>query len=117
MSVYNTHRARDPFKDISAEELAELRGYKCEVRYNGKKCERRGTQRHHGLLRRGKSFLNVLINYQLVCPICHTETGRADSRENHIYFYILQSRRYGKSVVDNWMSGLPFKVRPDVLGE
>ena len=117
MMVYNTHHQRDPFKDISAEELAELRGYKCEVRYNGKDCERRGTQRHHGLIRTGKGFLDVLINYQLVCMTCHTDTGRADSKENHVYFYTLQCDRYGKEVVDNWIGGLPFKVRPDVLGE
>jgi len=110
--VYDTNRTRDPFKDISATELAEMRGYVCEI------CnKRRGTQRHHGLVRRNKRYkkqLDVLINYQLACHTCHTETCEADSKENHINFYRIQCNRYGKEVVDNWIKSLPYKIPPDV---
>ena len=103
MSVYNTNRRHDPFKDIDAEELARLRKFKCEAR--GPHCVELGTQRHHGLVRcdnrRGKPFaklLDVLINYQCVCYVCHTETGYADSTENHDKFLELQRERYGADV-------------------
>jgi hypothetical protein len=106
MSVYNTHRKRDLFADISAADLIELRGYMCEI------CEERhGTQRHHALVRRDYRFreLDVLINYQLVCEVCNTETCEADSKDNRLNFYLLQCDRYGKNVVDDWYDGLPFK--------
>lgn len=98
-SVYLTHRRRDPFKDISDIDFATLRKFKCEAR--GPKCVGIGTQRHHGLVRRDKRFakqLNVLINYQCVCHVCHTQTGYADSKENHDKFLELQRERYGKDV-------------------
>ena len=98
-SVYLTHRRRDPFADIDAEELARLRKFKCEAR--GPHCAKLGTQRHHGLVRRDKRFakqLNALINYQCVCHVCHTGTGYADSKENHDKFEALQRERYGADV-------------------
>ena len=99
MSVTLPYQRRNPFADIQADELAELRRYRCEVRGNG--CTGRGSQRHHGLVRRDRRFakqLDVLINYQLVCPICHTVTGAADSRENHERFEEIQRERYGTDV-------------------
>ena len=115
MTVYDTNRKRNLFADISAEELAELRHYKCEAK--GNNCVNHGTQRHHGLIRRSKRFvkqLDVLINYQLVCYVCHVETGYADSEENHINFYQRQCDRYGKQLVDDWVDSLGFKIAPDV---
>ena len=99
MTVYLPNRRRDPFKNITTEELMELRKHRCEAR--GPQCTGRGCQTHHGLRRRDKRFqtvLNVLINYQLVCEVCHTETGYADSKENHEKFLELQKERYGKDV-------------------
>ena len=113
MTVYE-HKKRDLYADISAEDLAELRKYRCEA--GGPNCIGIGTQRHHGMIRRGKSakWLNVLLNYQLVCYVCHTETGYADSAENHIAFYNLQSDRYGEDVVESWIDSLPYRIPPDV---
>lgn len=101
MSVYI--QRHDPEKDIDAEALAELRGYRCEVR--GPKCAGRGTQRHHGLIRRRlrSPERDALINYQLACYVCHTQTGFADSKENHESFYQMQCERYGKDFVDRWI--------------
>jgi len=99
MTVYDTNHRRDPFKHITTEELMELRGYRCEAR--GPQCTGRGCQAHHGLRRRDTRFqtvLNVLINYQLVCEVCHTGTGYADSKENHEKFLQMQRDRYGDNV-------------------
>lgn len=103
MTVYDTHRKRDPFADIGAQDFAEYRKWKCEA--DGEGCLGLGSQRHHALIRRDRRFpwLNVLINYQLVCRVCHTETGYADSKENRDRFYEIQCERYGKDVVDNWI--------------
>lgn len=102
MSVYD-RKIYDPLKDIGTEELAELRKYRCEVRGDG--CIGRGTQRHHGLIRRSirKPELDALINYQLTCYVCHTQTGYADSKANHDRFYQMQCDRYGKEFVDRWI--------------
>lgn len=104
VTVYIEAKVLDPFGNPGAEELAEARGWVCEV------CgKRRGTQRHHALFRTDRRFpmLDVAINYQLVCPVCHTETGEADSRQNRLTFYEKQCERYGKGVVDGWIDSLP----------
>ena len=113
MTVYE-HKKHDLYADISAEDLAELRKYRCEA--GGPNCIGIGTQRHHGMIRRGKSakWLNVLLNYQLVCYVCHTETGYADSEENHIKFYQMQCERYGSGTVEHWIADLPYRIPPDV---
>lgn len=102
MTVY-TRKVYVPEKDISLYDFLELRHYKCEVR--GPHCAMVGSQRHHGLIRRSKRNpeLDALINYQCTCYVCHTETGHADSRENHDKFYELQCERYGKGIVDRWI--------------
>ena len=115
MSVYDTNRKRNLYSNITTEELIELRKGKCEA--SGSKCIHKGSQAHHGLIRRDKrkaKWLDVLINKQLVCPVCHTETGYADSEENHIKFYQLQCDRYGEETVENWITSLPYKIPPDV---
>ena len=101
MSVYI--QKYDPEKDIGAQDFAELRKWRCEVK--GPKCVGLGTQRHHGLIRRSirKPERDALINYQLVCYVCHTQTGYADSKENHDKFYEKQCERYGKDFIDRWI--------------
>ena len=99
MSVYLTNRRRDPFADISADDFLRIRKYRCEAR--GLHCIKLASQRHHGLVRRSRRYnkqLNVLINYQAVCHVCHTETGYADSKENHEKFEQMQRDRYGADV-------------------
>jgi len=115
MTVYDTHRKRNLYADITTEELIELRKGRCEA--GGPGCIRQGSQAHHGLIRRDKrkaKWLDVLINKQLVCYVCHTETGYADSAENHIAFYQMQCERYGSGTVEHWIADLPYKIPPDV---
>jgi len=114
MTVYE-HKKRDLYADIGAQDFAELRKWKCEAK--GPNCLGLGSQRHHGLIRRDKrksKWLDVLINYQLVCRFCHTDSGYADSEENHINFYQLQCDRYGEDEVEAWIESLPYKIPPDV---
>ena len=98
MTVTLPNKRRNPFANIGTDELIELRR-RCEARGPG--CLGAGQQAHHGLVRRDRRFakqLDVLINFQCVCWVCHTGTGYADSKENHEKFEAMQRERYGDDV-------------------
>ena len=111
MTVSHMHKPPNPFADIGIEAFLEW-NKSCAVR--GRKCLGRASQRHHGLIATMKrhKFLNVYINYQPVCENCHTGTGEADYSENRVRFYQQQCDKFGKSVVDGWIDGLPLKIKP-----
>ena len=93
----------------TALELIKERGFYCEV----EGCNRLGEEAHHCLYRRDKHVKKVLeekYNFQLVCHECHAN-GAADSYENRVYFWNKQCERYGKDVMLDWHSRVPYKIK------
>lgn len=70
------------------------------------------TEKHHALIHRDKRFpeLDHPINFMVVCHHCHM-SGEVDTWEAQRLFYFLQKAR--GYPVDEWLSGLPLKIKPD----
>ena len=80
-------------------------------------CERPGEEAHHvfyGGKKRGKHKMPELdmdMNLQVVCKICHGITGKAKSFENKEYFWGIQCERYGHQPMIEWHDNLRLKVK------
>jgi len=94
----------------SAKLLAKERGDLCEC------CGiRKGEEAHHCLYRRDRrvtsGVLEEKFNLQLVCRECHHKTGLADSYENRVKFWSDQCKRYGRDVMTEWHSRVPYRIK------
>lgn len=95
----------------AAEKLIAIneRGARCE------QCGRRTEllEFHHGLIRRNSAFSQYLdrrYNGALLCQVCHS-SGVVDGWEWRCQFWLRQINRYGLTVMEDWLRGLPDKLR------
>ncbi len=94
---------------ISLQELADKRGWACEI------CGRATVylERHHCLVhrRKGHPELDDERDIQLVCARCHHTV--ANSFENKRAFWAKQLERYGDKNMREWYASLPTKYRKE----
>ena len=91
------------------EELARKRRiYLCECG-----CQQIADDRHHCLIPNLKNFpmLDVEENIVLVNHWEHTDKRKFDCLEWRQRFWDIQCRRYGKEHMQEWLDGLPDKLR------
>ena len=92
---------------ISVQELADKRGWACEI------CGHATVylERHHCLVhrRKGHPELDDERNIQLVCKRCHETV--ANSFENRRAFWAIQLTRYPD--MRKWYASLPTKYRKE----
>jgi len=76
-------------------------------------CNNLAEQAHHCLYGRSKRYpdLNADENFQIVCHVCHFETGAANSWENRHYFWGVQCERFGYQHMVDWHNNLRLKVK------
>jgi hypothetical protein len=94
---------------ITVLELRQKRGYMCEW------CrERGGTERHHCLIHDTTRFheeLTVEENLMLACSYCHTGICVLNGFDVRVWFWGKQCERYGVDHMEDWVNGLPVKLR------
>jgi hypothetical protein len=108
-SLPRTPTANDHFPGIgnmiSVQDLAAMRGWKCEC------CgwPSMSLERHHVFLHRMRRFpeLDDERNIQLVCRDCHANT--ANCRDNRLKFWKVQLVRYPD--LREWYEDLPLKIK------
>lgn len=80
------------------------------IRRRGGKCERCGSKKylqlHHALV--GKKS-HEEYNLEVLCQSCHL--GRGHGIEQRRAFWARQCERYGRDVMESWISSLGLKTR------
>ena len=94
---------------ISVQELADKRGWACEI------CGHATVylERHHVFIHRMKRYpeLDNERNLQIVCYPCHIKVGH--THENKRAFWAKQLERYGDKNMREWYASLPTKYRKE----
>src|SRR3990172_8381864 len=102
MTVYIQPRVLNPFRDVSAEELAEYRGWACENCGHGVGDD---PERNHCIVPDRKRYhqqVSIALNYELVCHWCHQRED-VHTFQHRVEFKRKQEERYGAEVVAGWL--------------